>query len=57
MGLADAFNKEDRVEVKFTDFYEMMYAAAKAELIENAVRAKVPNKYISNMLSIQESEE
>ena len=35
----------------------MMYAAAKAALIENAIRAKVPNKYISDMLSIQESEE
>ena len=28
MGIADAFSREDRVEVKFTDFYNLMKRAA-----------------------------
>lgn len=33
MGLVDVFNPEDRVEVKFSDFYSLLKTAAKAETI------------------------
>lgn len=33
MGLIDAFATEDRVSVKFSDFYQLMKTAAKAEVI------------------------
>lgn len=49
MGLADAFGKEDRVDVKFTTFYAMMKECTKAELIMNAVNCDVPHKYIREM--------
>lgn len=49
MGLADAFGKEDRVDVKFTTFYAMMKECAKAELTMNAVNCDVPHKYIREM--------
>ena len=41
MGIADMFNKEDRVEVTFTDFYNLMKEAAKAELLMNGVKTGV----------------
>ncbi len=52
--LADAFGPEDRVQVKFSDFYSLMKRTAEAEAgfkyIENAVKANVPNIYIQSML-------
>lgn len=41
MGIADMINKEDRVEVKFTDFYNLMKEATKAELLMNGVKTGV----------------
>lgn len=35
MGIADAFNPEDRVEVKITDLYRFMEEAARGELIQD----------------------
>lgn len=34
MGIADAFNPEDRVEIKITDLYRFMEEAARGELIQ-----------------------
>lgn len=54
MGIMDAFNPEDRVEVTFTQFYKLMEQAAEAkaklQYIENAVVANVPNNYIRSMI-------
>ena len=49
MGLADAFAKEDRVEVTYSNFYKLMRESAKAELIMNAVNCDVPHQYIREM--------
>lgn len=35
MGIADAFNPEDRVEVKITELYMFMKEAARGELIQD----------------------
>lgn len=35
MGIADAFNPEDRVEIKITDLYRFMEEAARGELIQD----------------------
>lgn len=51
MGLADAFNAEDRVQVKYSNFYEMVEAAAKAKLLINAVNCDVPHEYIRCMVT------
>ena len=34
MGLVDNFTAEDRVSVKFSDFYRLMKEAAKAEVMK-----------------------
>lgn len=54
MGLIDAFNPEDRVEIKISDLFRFFKETAEAtsalKYIENAVRAGVPNTYILGML-------
>jgi len=57
MGLVDAFGKEDRIPVTFSEFYGLVQEAAKAELIMNAVNCDVPHKYIrETMTGTKESE-
>ena len=51
MGLVDSFAAEDRVDVKFSDFYNLTKQAAKLELVMNAVRCDVPHRYIREMSS------
>ena len=47
--ILDAFAKEDRVEVTFSDFYRIMRESTKAELLMNAVKCNVPHRYIREM--------
>lgn len=49
MGVMDAFEREDRVQVKCTTMFAMMKEAAKGELLMNAVNCDVPHKYIREM--------
>ena len=51
MGLADAFNAEDRVNVKFSDFYKLVQQAGKYENVMNGVKCNVPYRYIREMVS------
>lgn len=46
MGLVDTFSAEDRVQVKFSDFYTLIKQAATAELVMNAVNCDVPHRFI-----------
>jgi len=57
MGIADAFAKEDRVEVTFSMFYRIVRETAKCELVLNAVNCDVPHKFIREMANgIKENE-
>lgn len=56
MGFLDNFTSDTPVEVKQTDYYRMVREAAKAELIENAVNAGVPNPYIKAMITGKQPE-
>ena len=55
MGIADAFGREDRMEVKVASFIEMTQAAAEAEvktkLLMNAVNCEVPYRYIREVMT------
>ena len=42
MGLMDAFNADERVEVKVGDLWDLMREAAKATYLENGIKAGVP---------------
>ena len=55
MGIADAFSREDRMEVKVASLIEMTQAAAEAEvktkLLMNAVNCEVPYRYIRETMT------
>lgn len=53
MGVMDAFEKEDRTQVKVSQLYLMLREAAKCELLMNAVNCNVPHKYIREMATGQ----
>lgn len=50
MGFVDMISAEDRVSVKFSDFYEMMKGCAEREVIANGLRYKIPHTHIQAMI-------
>lgn len=46
MSLVDAFTKEDRTEVKFSQFFALVKQAAQYETVMNAVNCDVPYRFI-----------
>ena len=40
MGMMEAFEREDRVQIKYSDLFRMMKTAARAEIIEEIVLAE-----------------
>jgi len=51
MGLADSFSREDRVEVKFSDFYSLVKGCTQRDMMQNAVNTDVPHEFIRSMVS------
>ena len=49
MGMMDAFTAEDRTQIKVSSLYSMLKEGAKAELLINAVKCRVPYDYIMQM--------
>lgn len=50
MGILDAFTAEDRVDVKFSTFYELVKGCAEREFITNGLKYKIPHAHILTML-------
>ena len=50
MGLIDSFSAEDRVNVKFSDFYNLMKEAARAEMIKDLAIVEKDNWYAGNII-------
>ena len=51
MGILDTFAPEDKVPVKFSDFYELMRESTKAEIMMNAINCDVPHRFIREMMT------
>lgn len=51
MSLIDAFSKEDRVPVTFTDFFNLVKQAAKYENVMSGVKCDVPHRYIRECMT------
>ncbi|MBQ3045149.1 MAG: hypothetical protein IJD49_04275 [Clostridia bacterium] len=57
MGFIDAIGPEERLNIKYSDFYALVKQATEAELMMNAINCDVPHKYIRETMSgIKESE-
>lgn len=51
MGLSDVLGPEDKVQVKFSTFYELVKGCAERDIICNAVNCDVPHRYIREMIT------
>ena len=51
MGLMDAFNAEDRITLKVSDYAKVLKEGVKADLMMNAVTCEVPYQYIREMVT------
>lgn len=51
MSLVDAFSKEDRTEVKFSQFFALVKQAAQYETLMNAVNCDVPHRFIRETMT------
>lgn len=56
MGVMDAFEREDRAQVKMTTLYTLMKESARSELVMNAVNCNVPHRYIREMATGEKEE-
>lgn len=51
MGLVDAFSAEDRIQVKFSDFFELVRGCTQRDQMLNAINCNVPHRYIREMVT------
>lgn len=51
MSLVDAFGREDRNEVKFSQFFALVKQAAQYEILMNAVNCDVPHRFIKETMT------
>lgn len=56
MSLVDAFAKEDRTEVKFSQFFALVKQAAQYETLMNAVNCDVPYRFIRETMTGKKEE-
>lgn len=56
MSLVDAFAKEDRTEVKFSQFFALVKLAAQYETLMNAVNCDVPHRFIRETMTGKKEE-
>ena len=56
MSLVDAFTKEDRTEVKFSQFFALVKQAAQYETLMNAVKCDVPHRFIRETMTGKKEE-
>lgn len=64
MGLIDSFSAEDRIEVKFSDFYNLVKNSTRAEMMLNGIKNEVDHDSIHRVVTgkplheeVKESEE
>lgn len=51
MGIIDAINSEDRIQIKFSDFYNLVKSAAVVEFLRNGINADVPHYELRKILT------
>lgn len=56
MGIMDAFKPEDRTEITYSNFYNLIKQAAQYENVMNAVNCNVPHGYIRETMTGKKEE-
>lgn len=49
--ILEAIKPEDRMEIKYSDFHDLIMGCTKYEIMLNGVNCDVPYKYIREMMS------
>lgn len=49
--IVDVFSKEDRIEVKISQFTEVLKSSCEKEILMNAINCEVPYQYIREMIT------
>lgn len=57
MGIMDAFKPEDRTEITYSNFYNLIKQAAQYEIVMNAVNCNMPHRYIREAMTGEKEEE
>lgn len=57
MGLADTFGAEDRMNVKFSDFYNLVKGCTQRDMLINGIREDVPHEYMRKMMGVKSNVE
>lgn len=50
MGIVDMFGAEDRLQVKFSDFYNLIQGHTERNVITNGLKHKIPHAHILTTL-------
>lgn len=56
MGIMDAFKSEDRTEITYSNFYNLIKQATQYEIVMNAVNCNVPHGYIRETMTGKKEE-
>ena len=51
MGIADAFGRDDRIEIKVSDYVALQKAAIKGEFMLNGIIARIPHETILSLIT------
>lgn len=51
MGITDQFKEEDRLQVKFSTFYELVKGCTERDFLANGIKCNAPHKYIREMIT------
>lgn len=51
MGFMDTFSAEDRVSVKFSDFYNLVRNSTRAEMLMNGIKNRVEHEAIYKVVT------
>lgn len=57
MGLSDTFGAEDRMNVKFSDFYNLVKGCTQRDMLINGIRENVPHEYMRKMMGVKTNED
>ena len=57
MGLADTFGAEDRMNVKFSDFYNLVKGCTQRDMLINGIKEDVPHEYMRKMMGVESNVE
>lgn len=51
MGIMDQFKEEERLEVRFSTFYDLVKGCTERDFIAHGIKCNTPHKYMREMIT------